>query len=237
MKKNLRFIIIVIVIIFLSISISSHAEITIFCWFPPHWKISGQKAKAITDILGEKSGISIKPRIARNYQEILRAFKSEEYSLTYVGSFVQAIIISRDIGIPLVQNINGKQLYSGIMIYPKDEDPQNILEQYPEQIAYTVGASSGESSAKAASRGRACKGVASHTAAAGAVKVGKAKAAFVKNWWWEANKSSFPMLSVYNVPGISLNKNPDNILTVSKSVPSEIMEKIRKNSLRLYYIY
>ena len=33
------------------------------------------------------------------------------------------------------------------------------------------------------------------------VYVGKAKAAVVKNWWWEGNKDDFPGLDVYEIPG------------------------------------
>ena len=66
----------------------------------------------IAEALSEKTEIIIKPRIARSYPEILRAFSSEEKSLVYVGSFVQAIIHARNLGVPLVQNINGKDLYS-----------------------------------------------------------------------------------------------------------------------------
>ncbi len=139
---------------------------------------------------------------------------------------MQTIIHARDLGTPLVQNINGKDLYSGIMVYPKGQDPQAILKNNPEQIAYTVGASSGESSAKAATKGKASIGVANHGAAANAVKAGKAKAAVVKNWWWENNKRKFPMLAVYKVPGVSEEKNPDNVLTASKVVPAQVCKKM-----------
>jgi ABC-type phosphate/phosphonate transport system substrate-binding protein len=225
MKKC--FTVFVFIIMLAGMCPDSYADITIHCWFPPHWLTAGPQAKAITDALSGHSGILITPRIARNYREMLEAFTAEEYVLAYAGSFVQAIIISRDLGLPLVQNVNGKHMYSGMMIYPKGEDPQSILEKYPEQIAYTIGASSGESCAKAATGGKAAIGVVSHSAAAGSVKVGKARAAFVKNWWWDENRDKFPELVEYKVPEISLEKNPDNVLTASKSVPPDLMEKIK----------
>ncbi len=213
------------------VSVTSYGADAITCWFPPGWKTKGVKAKAITTALTKESGIKVRPRIAKSYPEILRAFDSDKAALVYVGSFVQTIIHARGLGTPLVQNINGKELYSGIMVYPKGQDPQAILKNYPEQIAFTIGASSGESSAKAATDGKASIGVANHGAAAGAVKAGKAKAAVVKNWWWEANKQKFPMLEVYRVPTVSVEKNPDNVLTASKAVATESAEKITKAAI------
>ena len=48
----------------------------------------------------------------------------------------------------------------------------------------------------------------------------------MKNWWWEANKDKYPDLEVYMIPGISEVKNPDNVLTASKSVPADMQKKI-----------
>ena len=196
------------------------------CWFPPGWKSKAQKAKAITAVLSKESGLVIKPRIARSYPEILRAFDSDKQNFVYVGSFVQAIIHARGIGKALVQSVNGKELYCGIMIYPKGQDPEAILKNHPSEFAFAVGASSGESSAKAATNGKASIGTANHGATAGAVKVGKAKAGIVKNWWWEAKKNKYPELDAYMIPGISETKNPDNVLTASKSVPEDVRKKV-----------
>ena len=46
---------------------------------------------------------------------------------SYYGSFAQSIIVARKLGTPLVQNVDGKDLYAGIMIYKAGEDPQKIL--------------------------------------------------------------------------------------------------------------
>ncbi len=196
------------------------------CWFPPGWKKKPQKAIAITSALTDKSGITIKPRIAKSYPQILKAFDSPGMSIVYVGSFVQAIIKARGLGTALVQNINGKDLYSGVLVYPKGEDPENILKNHPFKIAFARGASSGESSAKAATGGKATLGTKNHSATCGAVKAGNAKAGVVKNWWWEGNKNKFPMLDMYRIPGISIEKNPDNVLTASKAVPVDLQKKI-----------
>ena len=80
-----------IVIMFFGMSITAYATESMNCWFPPEWKARANAAKTITDALTQESGLVIKPRIAKSYLEILRAFNSEEYSLVYVGSFVQAI--------------------------------------------------------------------------------------------------------------------------------------------------
>lgn len=219
----------VMVALFAFSSVAIASDIT--CWFPAGWKTKGKMARDITTALSGKSGFTIKPRIARNYPEILKAFDSKKPTLVYVGSFVQAIIAARDLGTPLAQSINGKELYSGIMVYPKGQDPKAILKDYPDEIAFAIGASSGESSAKAATHGKANFGVSNHGAAAGAVRAGKAKAAVVKNWWWEAHKDKFPMLESYRIPGVTIEKNPDNVLTANKEVPFITRVKITKAAI------
>ncbi len=196
------------------------------CWFPPGWKAKAEKARTIAKALSEESGVAIRPRIAKSYPEILKAFDSDQPNLVYVGSFVQAIIQARNLGTPLVQNINGKDLYCGVLVYPKGENPEQILNNSPDQIAFALGASSGESSAKAATSGKAAMGVANHGAACGAVKAGKARAAVVKNWWWANNKDKFATLESYEIPDVSISKNPDNVLTASRAVPADLQQRI-----------
>jgi ABC-type phosphate/phosphonate transport system substrate-binding protein len=203
------------------------------CWFSPGWKKKPQMAQAITRALSAETGLTIKPRIAKSYPEILKAFDSPAQNLVYVGSFVQAIIKARGLGTALVQNINGKDLYSGVLVYPKDSDPEAILKNSPENIAFARGASSGESSAKAATGGKANFGTANHGATCGAVKAGKAKAGVVKNWWWDSNKDKFSELAMYRIPGVSIEKNPDNVLTASNAVPVEVQKKIAVAAIKV----
>jgi len=210
----------------LGLTAKVYAAEPLTCWFPPDWKSKPEQAAAIAGVLAKGSGSEVRPRIAKSYPEILAAFATNQPNLVYVGSFVQAMIKARDLGTPLVQNVDGKELYSGVLVYPKDQDPEAILKNSPALIAYAVGASSGESSAKAATDGKAAMGVANHGAACAAVEAGKAKAAVVKNWWWQGNKDKFPNLAVYEIPGISVAGNPDNILTASKVVPAEVREKL-----------
>ena len=172
----------------------------ITCWFPPSWKAKPQKAKAITMALSEKSGLTINPRIAKSYPQIVASFTEKEEVLVYVGSFVQAIINRRDIGIPLVQAQNGKEMYGSWMVLPKDGDPAKILSEHAENVAYCMGASSGESGAKAATKGKAQFATKNHGASANAVKVGKASAGFVKSWWWKANGDKYPTLKAHPDP-------------------------------------
>jgi hypothetical protein len=154
-----------------------------------------------------------------------------EPSLVFAGSFVQAIIRARDLGTPLVQAVNGKEMYGSWMIYPKGQDPAAILRDSPAEIAFAVGASSGESGAKAATGGKAAVAAPNHGAAVGAVKAGKARAAFVKSWWWESNSAKYPELEAHQVPGVSASGNPDNILTAGKSVPAEVQQKLAAAAL------
>jgi ABC-type phosphate/phosphonate transport system substrate-binding protein len=204
---------------------------TLTCWFPPGWKTKAPQALAITKALSSASEVNIRPRIAKSYPEILKAFDSSDPNLVYVGSFVQAIIAARKLGTPLAQNVNGKELYSGVLITPKGVNGLEVLSKYPAQIAYAVGASSGESSAKAATAGKAAIGVANHGAAIGAVKAGQAKGAVVKNWWWESNSKNYPEMNMVLIPGVSIAQNPDNVLTASKAVSQETQDKIQKAAL------
>ncbi|RLB65937.1 MAG: hypothetical protein DRH08_07255 [Deltaproteobacteria bacterium] len=220
-----------LLLVFVSTAGLSYAADSLTCWFPPGWKSKAIQAKAITKALSENSGLAIRPRIAKSYPEVLAAFAKEEPNLVYVGSFVQAIIAARKLGTPLAQNVNGKEMYSGILIYPAGQDPLAILKNNPAEIAYAIGASSGESSAKAATKGKAAIGVANHGAAVNAVKVGKAKAAVVKNWWWAGNAKKFPGMKSFEVPGVSLQKNPDNVLTASKAVPADVADKVKAAAL------
>lgn len=198
------------------------------CWFAPDWKDSVRQAMAISRALSDKSGFTITPRIAKSYPEILAAFgEGPDMHLVYVGSFVQTIIRERHLGKPLVQAQTGQEFYSGIMVYPRGGNPQQILATSPEEIAFTSGASSGESSAKAATDGKAAIAAPNHSATCNAVRTGKAKAGFVKNWWWEKNMGRFPMLTAYIVADISQGKNPDYVLTASINMPDEVAEKIR----------
>jgi ABC-type phosphate/phosphonate transport system substrate-binding protein len=227
MKRSSRIAVaLVTAAVFLLTPLAALAADTIFCWFPPSWGSKGSAARAITESLSTNSGLDVKPRIAKSYPEILAAFSSDKPSLVYVGSFVQAIINARKIGTPLVQNVNGKELYSGVLVYPKGGDPAAILKDSPDQIAFASGASSGESSAKAATGGKAAVAVKNHGAACKAVEAGKAKAAVVKNWWWDGNKDKFPNFEMYEIPGVSVTKNPDNVLTASKAVSAGDMKKL-----------
>jgi ABC-type phosphate/phosphonate transport system substrate-binding protein len=159
-------------------------------WFPPG--SDGAKSKAITVALSANSGLTISPRIAVSYSEIYREFASKKEGLVYAGSFAGAALTTLGVITPLVQKIDGKELYCGVLVYPKTDDPVTILSTFPAEISFATGASSGESSAKAATAQKANVGVKDHLAAANAVKAGKARAAVVKNYWWDANKDKFP---------------------------------------------
>jgi len=201
------------------------------CWFPPDWSKKPEQAQAITTALSDKSGATVKPRIAKSYPEILTAFASADQNLVYVGSFVQAIIKAKGLGTALVQNIDGKELYSGVLVYPKGGNPEAILKESPADISFAKAASSGETAAKAATGGKASISVANHDAACAAVTAGKAKAGVVKNWWWEKNKEKYATLDMYKIPGVSIEKNPDNVLTASKAVPADLQAKIAEAAI------
>ncbi|OGR04962.1 MAG: hypothetical protein A2511_15850 [Deltaproteobacteria bacterium RIFOXYD12_FULL_50_9] len=207
------------------------AAADIICWFAPEWKENSAAAKKITDTLSEKSGLVIKLQIADKYPQILDAFSAGDPCLVYAGSFVQSIIHGRGNGVPLVQAINGKEYYGALMLHPKGKSPKEILKNTPAAIAFAVGTSSGESAAKAVTGGKAAVKEADHAAAANAVKAGTAKAAFVKDHWWNSNKEKFPELEAYQVPGVSESRNPDNVLTASKTIQASVQARITEAAL------
>lgn len=228
MKRSIA--VLVLLLWCLSVGTALSAD-TVTCWFPPGGK-SIDQAKAIAAALSKGSGVEVKARIATNYPEILDAFATREMNLVYAGSFVQAIIMARKLGTPLVQNVDGKELYAGILIHKMNQNPQTILATSPAAIAYAIGASSGESSAKAATAGKASIGVNSHASAVEALLAGKAQAAVVKDGWWQSNKSKYPGLVAYDIPKISVKKNPDNVLTASSKVPANLAEKFKAAAIK-----
>ena len=222
-----KFYAIVFVFVLISFSPPSMAADVVTCWFPPSWEGQVKHAERISRALSSRSGITVRAKVAGSYPEILKAFASQDQNLVYSGSFVQAIIAARKLGHPLLQTIDGREMYAGILVYKKGGDPLAILAEHPERIAYTIGASSGESSAKAATAGQAAVGRNSHAKAVFAVLANKADGAFVKDWWWEVNSERYPNLTQYSVPGVSIQMNPDNVLTASRAVSESDQARIR----------
>ncbi len=226
MKKNF---ILILFLFLMKISLPSHASAeNILLYFPPDWQEHAIDAKQIADNLSKNSNLTILPLIAKSYPQIFEAFSEKKPVLVYVGSFMQAIFYENKLSFPIAQGINGREFYTSVMLVQANEndDAVAIIKKAGTNIAYSKGASSGESGAKAASNGSAKIEVISHTAAANAVKVGKAKAAFVKDWWWEDNKSKYPTLKKLEYPGVSDKKNADNILSANMYVSSEDIGKI-----------
>lgn len=198
------------------------AATEIVLWLPPSWNSHPEEAKKLTEALSDKSGLHIAPQIATTYHDIMKAFAEKKPQLAYVGSMAQAVIFSRKLGVPLFQAMNGKQQYGQLMIFAKGESPESILNDSPESVAY-ITSSSSEMCAKAATGGMAALGgMKDFKAAAEAVTLGTARAAFVKNYWWDDNKTNYPQLDSYHVPDVSDHKNPDNVMIASKFVAPEV---------------
>jgi ABC-type phosphate/phosphonate transport system substrate-binding protein len=145
----------------------------------------------ITETLSSASGLSIQPRIADTYPEIIDAFAKGQPILTYAGSFVQAILYHQNLCAPLLQGIDGKEFYPGVLIAPKSagSDPVKIVKDGGDAVAFAKGASSGESAAMAATEGKAAVAAKSHAAAVNAVKAGKRAQVFR---WWPARSETWP---------------------------------------------
>lgn len=198
-------------------------------FFPPEWQKKPLKAKAIAETLARNSGLDIHPRIAKSYPQILEAFAQGKAVLAYVGSFVQGILYARGLSTLIAQAIDGTEFYTSVLIVPHDagDDPVAIVKAAGTAVAYALSASSGESGAKAATGGKAAIRTQNHFAAANLIKIGKAKAAFVKNWWWETNKDKYPELKQLDYPGVSDHRHPGNVLSANKSVSLADIDSIK----------
>lgn len=202
----------------------------IVLYFPPAWKNNPAQAKVIADALGKDSGLSVRPHIAKSYSQILAVFLQDQPVLVYVGSFVQAVLYARGLSTHIAQAINGKEFYTSVLIAPRaaGDDPLVIVTDAGTAIAYTKAASSGESGAQAATEGKAAIGTFSHRAAVNLVKIGKAKAAFVKNWWWQANHSKYPDMQQLNYPGVTDHQHADYVLSANKAVTTPEIAKLKQ---------
>lgn len=205
-------------------------DVTLYC--PPGFDPA--QAKVISDGLSEAAGIEIHPQIAKSYPEMVDAFGKNDPTLVYVGSFVQALLYARGSSTPLVQAVNGQEFYTAVLIAPAaaGSDPQALVKSAGAEVAFAKGASSGESGAKAATEGAANVSTNNHLAAVNAIQAGKAKCAFVKDLWWEANKSKFEDMQRLEYPGVSDHKNPDNVLTANKAIQPADAEKIKAAAMK-----
>ncbi len=208
------------------------AEIPLY--FPPEWKAKALQAKAIAGTISSASGENIRPIVAESYPEILSAFTKNQPMLVYAGSFLQALLFTRGLSTPIVQGIDGQEFYTSVMIAPASAgtDPKLIVRNAGAQVAYAKGTSSGESGAKAATGGIAAIATKDHLSAVSAVKDGKAKCAFVKDGWWNKYKQLFKEMRQFSYPGVSDQKNPDNILSASKSLSAKDITKIKAAVLK-----
>ena len=75
-------------------------------WFPPAWQDQSAQAENIASALSRGTGVAIKARIATNYGEILEAFTEKQGQIVFAGSFVQSILVARNLGTPLLQVVD-----------------------------------------------------------------------------------------------------------------------------------
>ncbi len=231
--KQTRFICMAVAALFFLVPlVAAAADIALY--YPPEWATKGPQVKAIAEAISESSGLTIKPVVARSYPEIITAFSRNQPTLVYVGSFLQAILHARRLSVPIIQAIDGKELYASVLIAPSTAgtDPVAIVKAAGPAIAYAKGTSSGESGAKAASGGQAAMPASNHYTAVFAVTAGNAKCAFVKDWWWKANQGTFKGVAMYEYPGVSDKKNPDNVLSANRSVSPQDLAKIKAAAMK-----
>lgn len=204
-------------------------ELTMY--FAPEWKEKAAKAKEITDVLSQASGLTIQPRVVGANPDLITAFEKSDPAIVYVGSLITTLLTARGLGTPLAQGVKeGKESYSAVLVAPvaAGSDPAAIVSGAGEAISYAKGASSGELGAKAASNGKANVAANNHAGALNAVKAGKAKAAFVKNWWWEEHKGEYADFQKFDYPGVSEHHNADFVLSVNKGVAEADRAKVKQ---------
>ncbi|HEX9715693.1 MAG TPA: hypothetical protein VGA28_08390, partial [Desulfurivibrionaceae bacterium] len=74
MKKAFASTLAAVMLLGMMLTSASAAEIK--CWFSPDWSSKAQQAQDITKALSDKTGLTIKPQIARSYPEIIKAFST-----------------------------------------------------------------------------------------------------------------------------------------------------------------
>lgn len=235
MPGNIRFAVLAVMLLIAMVvrPHSAAAEPTLF-YFPPEWLNKVDRAKAITDSLSKSTGLDLQAKVADNYPQIINGFQSKQPTVAYIGSFIQALLYARNLSKPLARGVNGQEFYSSILIAPESAgtDVAVIIQQAGAAVAYTTGASSGETGAKSGTHGLAAVATNNHQASVMAIKEGKAKIAFVKNHWWKANAAQFPGMKQFEVPGVSDQKHPDYMISANLALPDADAEKI-KEALKL----
>ncbi|MBF0460781.1 MAG: PhnD/SsuA/transferrin family substrate-binding protein [Magnetococcales bacterium] len=217
--------------------LSSAGELPMY--FASTWKAKKVLTEDMAAAMAKGSGLDIRPHIVNSNAELIAAFAKKEPAIVYVGSMVTAVLYHRGLIDPLAQGVNDKEMYTSVLIVPlaAENDATAMVKEAGTAIAYAKGFSSGELGAKAASDGQANIATETHEAALGALRSGKAKAAFVKNWWWEDNKKKYPKFKMLNYPGVSELQNPDNVLSASKAVTAEDAAKIKKAVTDNYFVF
>jgi hypothetical protein len=208
-------------------------------WFPSSWRGEGEVVRKISAELSNKNGLQFSPFISSNYNEILSAFLSNKKAIVYAGSFIQSIIMTNKLGVPYLQGVTGEEMYCGVLIHNNSDNPADVLNNYPEFIAYAVGSSSGEVTAMIATNKRAKYNTSSHTSSLGALRFKIVKGAIVKNRWWDKNKKKYPGFKAYSIPDISTNRHHDNVVSMSMEVSSKeqmIISKAIKSSPELFKV-
>jgi ABC-type phosphate/phosphonate transport system substrate-binding protein len=202
----------------------------ILLYYPPEWAAKAKQARTIAEALSQATGQTIQPVVAQSYPEVIAGFSKNQPALVYVGSFLQAVLHARGLSTPMLQAVDGKELYSSVLIAPASagNDPVAVVKSAGASVAYAKGASSGESGAKAATGGEASVATPNHYASLMAVSTGSAKCAFVKDWWWKGiNREPFKGMSQLEYPGVSDKKNPDNVVSANKLVSAKDIARIK----------
>ncbi len=200
-------------------------------------KGAAKKYRPLLDYLSEK-GIDATFVATKSYPHAAKMFAAGKVDGMFSGSGVAGTMIIKDLAYPLVRPLgnDGTSTYWAVVIAPEGSAKftQNAEYFRNKKVICCSLASSGEfyfrSIPGSMDVNATLKKAASHGAAVDALSKGMADVAIVKNLVWDKIKSKYPTLKrVGEDPG----ENPNGTLIVSKTVNSEIAEKVKSTLLSL----
>ena len=181
------------------------------------------------------NGITVRLKGFRSYKDAAKQFKDGKLDAMFAGSGVAAIMILKNLALPLVrpQHNGDWNTYWAVVIVPKDNSDFEMSEDYlkDKRIICCALASSGEFFCRSiVDKDKKLLIAGNHGNAIAALSKGAADVAVVKNRVWESEKTEYPDLKKV---AEDHGENPDSTLIVSTQLKQEDQDKIRAVLLKL----
>lgn len=189
-----------------------------------------KKYRELIDYL-KNHGLDLSFEAAHDYVIAGEMFAKGGVDAMFSGSGIAGIMIIKDLADPLVRPVSkaGTSTYWAVVVAKKGAPMFTGEAEYfqGKRVILTSLASSGEiflhSLPGAAEAAAEIKTALSHTAAIGALNMGLADVAIVKNRVWDVEKRKYPGLELV---GQDKDENPDGTLIVSKKMKPETKKKL-----------